>query len=397
MADAPRETWITGIGIVSSLGEGADAHWQGLSEQRHNVDAETFTPYLVHPLAPLDLDKQIPKKGDQRQMEAWQRIGTYAAGLALADAGVKGNPELLGHMDMIVAAAGGERDEAVDAAILTNRKKAADPHTFLNERLMSDLRPTLFLAQLSNLLAGNISIVHGVTGSSRTFMGEEAAGVDATRIALARIQAGQSELALVGGSYNGERHDMLLLYELGGHMLRGEFRPVWERGSAAGMVLGSLGAFLVLEARGHAEARGAKPLAQLSAVLSERSSRPAGAITAALGRMWQSLAPRIALGRIAVISGATGAEPATAEERAWLKSLPGVPVRATGSMLGHSLEPQFVMNIALATLALGREKLFPPADSSGVEQGYQGPLDQIAVTAVGHWRGEAMALVEAVR
>ena len=53
---------------------------------------------------------------------------------------------------------------------------------------MSDLRPTLFLAQLSNLLAGNISIVHGVTGSSRTFMGEEAAGVDAVRIAAARIR-----------------------------------------------------------------------------------------------------------------------------------------------------------------------------------------------------------------
>src|SRR5690606_40064028 len=50
---------------------------------------------------------------------------------------------------------------------------------YLNERLMSDLRPTLFLAQLSNLLAGNIAIVHGVTGCSRTFMGEEASGVDA--------------------------------------------------------------------------------------------------------------------------------------------------------------------------------------------------------------------------
>ena len=48
---------------------------------------------------------------------------------------------------------------------------------------MGDLRPTLFLAQLSNLLAGNISIVHGVTGASRTFMGEESSGVDAIRIA----------------------------------------------------------------------------------------------------------------------------------------------------------------------------------------------------------------------
>jgi 3-oxoacyl-[acyl-carrier-protein] synthase II len=394
MADAPREVWITGVGIVSCLGEGAEAHWQGFAEGRIKIDAERFAPYLVHPLAPLDLDKQIPKKGDQRQMEAWQRIGTYAAGLALADAGVKGNAELLAHMDMIVAAGGGERDVAVDATILTNKPKSANPEAFLNERLMSDLRPTLFLAQLSNLLAGNISIVHGVTGSSRTFMGEEAAGVDAVRVALARIAAGQSELALVGGSHNGEREDLLLLYDAGGHMLRAPFRPVWER--TAGMVLGSLGAFLVLESRGHAEARNAKPLARLAGVLSERSARPAGAVTAALARMWQSLAPQGARAGMAVISGATGAQPATNEERAWLKSLADLPVRATGSLVGHGLEPQFSMNIALATLALGRQKLFPPADSSGVEREYEGPLGHVAVTAVGHWRGEGMALVEAV-
>jgi 3-oxoacyl-[acyl-carrier-protein] synthase II len=394
MADAPREAWITGVGIVSCLGEGADAHWQGLTEQQIKIDAQKFAPYLVHPIAPLDLDKQIPKKGDQRQMEAWQRIGTYAAGLALADAGVKGNAELLGRMDMIVAAGGGERDVAVDGTILTNRGKAANPGAFLNERLMSDLRPTLFLAQLSNLLAGNISIVHGVIGSSRTFMGEESAGVDAVRIALARITAGQSELALVGGSHNGEREDLLLLYDAGGHMLHGDYRPVWQR--TGGMVLGSLGAFLVLEERRHAIARGAKPLARLTAVLSERSSRPPGAVTAALSRMWHGLAPRTSAGGIAIISGATGAEPATTEERAFLQTLPDVPVRATGSYLGHGFEPQFAMNIALAALALGRGKLYPPAATSEVEQAYEGPFDRIAVTAVGHWRGEGMALVERV-
>jgi 3-oxoacyl-[acyl-carrier-protein] synthase II len=396
MADAPREAWITGIGIVSCVGEGADAHWQALSERRLVVDAATYAPYLMHPLASLDLDKQIPKKGDQRQMEAWQRIGTYAAGLALADAGVKGNTELLSRMDMIVAAGGGERDIAVDGNILTNKAKVANPDAYLNERLMSDLRPTLFLAQLSNLLAGNISIVHGVTGSSRTFMGEELAGIDAVRIALARIAAGQSELALVGGSHNGQREDLLLLYGSGGHMLRDTYHPVWERTTAPGMVLGSLGAFLVLEASGHAQARGAKPLARLSRVLSERSSRPAGAVTAALARMWQSVgAP--AVSGTAVISGATGSEPATGEERAWLATHPGLPVRATGSLLGQGFEPQFAMNIALGTLALGREKLFPGLDSSGVEQAYEGPLDRVVVTAVGHWRGEGMALVEKVR
>src|SRR6266705_2341127 len=160
------EVWITGIGLATSLGEGLDANWDALNARRINVDEKGFAPYVVHPWAPVNLDTQIPKKGDQRQMEAWQRIGTYAAGLALDSAGVKGNKEILGRMDMIVAAGGGERDLAVDAGILNLEAKGNSSPACLNERLMNDLRPTLFLAQLANLLAGNIAIVHGVTGTS---------------------------------------------------------------------------------------------------------------------------------------------------------------------------------------------------------------------------------------
>ena len=78
------EVWITGIGLATSLGEGLDATWNALEARRVNVDEKGFAPYIVHPWAPVNFDTQIPKKGDQRQMEAWQRIGTYAAGLALA-------------------------------------------------------------------------------------------------------------------------------------------------------------------------------------------------------------------------------------------------------------------------------------------------------------------------
>src|ERR1700694_3140863 len=108
-ADTVREAGITGAAIVSTLGEGPQAHWQGLNAAPGPADAATWAPFVIHPIAPLDLDKQIPQKGDQRQMEAWQRIGTYAAGLALDSAGVKGNKEILGRMDMIVAARGRER------------------------------------------------------------------------------------------------------------------------------------------------------------------------------------------------------------------------------------------------------------------------------------------------
>ena len=258
-------------------------------------------------------------------MEPWQRIGTYAAGLALDNAGVKGNAELLGRMDMIVAAGGGERDWAADSAILSGLRKAEQRERFLNERLMSDLRPTLFLAQLSNLLAGNISIVHGVTGSSRTFMGEEAAGFDAVRIALARIQAEQSDITLVGGAHNGERKDLLMLYEFGGYSLKGDFRTVWDRGPSAGFALASLGAFLVLESREHAQrAPGEAACALVGRCNPSGQTGTPGAVEATLaadvGSAWPQRLDRF--GHAAVISGATGAEPATAEERAFLGAPP---------------------------------------------------------------------------
>ena len=42
MAETPREAWITGIGIVSCLGEGLDAHWQGFAEHARVIDTAEF-------------------------------------------------------------------------------------------------------------------------------------------------------------------------------------------------------------------------------------------------------------------------------------------------------------------------------------------------------------------
>jgi 3-oxoacyl-[acyl-carrier-protein] synthase II len=384
-----RESLITGIGLVSCLGEGLEAHWQGLNAPPPAPDATAFAPYVVHRIVPLELDKQIPKKGDQRQMEPWQRIGTYAAGLALDSAGLKGNKEFLARMDMIVAAGGGERDAQVDLNVAAGVDKAAKAEAFVNERLMSDLRPTLFLAQLSNLLAGNISIVHGVTGSSRTFMGEESSGVEAVRVAQARIAAGQSALALVGAAYNAERWEVMLHFALGRRLAHGEGKPVWQRG---GMELGTIGAFLVIEEKAHAQSRGAKALARITTVASDQVRRAPGAVTAALEKLWSKL-PKLDPAHAAVISGASGVAPATAEERAFLDRT-GLVVRGSGTHLGHGLEPQFPANIALAAMALRHGKLFAPEDTS--EKPMDGTLRQVVVTSIGHWRGEGLALIEAV-
>ena len=60
------------------------------------------------------------------------------------------------------------------------------------------------------------------------------------------------------------------------------------------------------------------------------------------------------------------------------------------------MEPQFPMNLALAVVALGQGRLFPPSDASGLEKPMSAPLHQVVVTGVGHWRGEGLALVERV-
>jgi 3-oxoacyl-[acyl-carrier-protein] synthase II len=390
-----REVWITGVGLLTCLGEGSEANWQKLEAgSPPPYDDKTFAPYIVHPLPPMSFDKQIPKKSDQRQMELWQRSGTYAAGLALRDAGIAGNAELLDRTDMIVAAGGGERDIAVDNAILSGLRQTNRPGAFLNEHLMSDLRPTLFLAQLPNLLAGNISLVHGVVGSSRTFMGEEFAGVDAVRVAQARVAAGQSDLVLVGGAYNGARWDILLASQLcrEGLLLQDKFASVWDRGPKGAAATATLGAFVVLESREHAERRGARGRARLAPVLSSRSQRGPGEIEAALHREWQTITDKIDRAHAAVISGTSGAEPATSAERKVLADF-GLPVRATGTYIGHGVEAQFLANLGIGCAVLEHGKLFSPSGSGDTGDSPDG-VSQVVVTSVGTWRGEGLGLIE---
>jgi len=369
----PRDVVITGIGIASSLGEGIETHARALAASSAPVvDAAAFAPYPVHPLKALELDLQIPKKSDQRQMEPWQRLGVYAAGLALDDAGLKQDADAKAMLQVIVAAGGGERDHGVDAAILTDLRGANAAGSMLNERLMGDLRPTLFLAQLSNLLAGNIAIVHGVTGASRTFMGEEQAGVDAIRTAHARVSAGQAEVMLVGGAYNAERRDMLLLLELGGYLRKGDFAPVFAREDAPGIITGSAAAFLVIESAERAAARGATAHARLSHVAATRSRRAPGSVEAALRALiagFGAVSPEAL-----AISAATGTAGITAEEAAAIAMLPQAKRIATGDLVGHALEAAFPISIALAAAALST-----------------GQAREALVTGAGHWRGEGAA------
>ena len=397
----PRDVWITGVGLLTSLGEGNAIHERqmGAGGAPVRLDETSYAPYCVHPLGEVDFSLQIPKKSDQRQMELWQRIGVYASGLALADSGLAHDPDLLAKTNLVVAAGSGERDTAVDAKILESVGSAGETELLAKEVLPTALRPTLFLAQLSNLLAGNISIVHNVTASSRTFMGEEMAGFSAIENAYRRIAAGQGDVFLVGGALNAAREDLLLGYELGKNLWPHPYKPVWSRkADGGGFIPGSAGAFLVLESREHAEARGRKPYARIRSVLTDCCQRQPGDTTRTLETLFSKL--NVPEGPLAVMSGASGVEPVTSEELSFLQGLEDkghqVAIRAHGSQLGHSVEAHFPAGVALAALALASGQFFAPSDENWVESPLEGELSRVLVTGAGHWRGEGLALVERV-
>ncbi|PST19092.1 beta-ketoacyl-ACP synthase II [Rhizobium sp. JAB6] len=399
MSKAQNDVVITGIGIVTCQGVGKDAHVALLKADKAPaaiVETEKFKPYPVHPLPEIDWSQQIPKRGDQRQMENWQRIGVFTAGLALDDAGFKDDLEACGTMDMIVAAGGGERDTNVDTLIVNEGLKRNDRELLLNEKLTTELRPTLFLAQLSNLLAGNISIVHKVTGSSRTFMGEEASGISAVETAFHRIKSGESSHALVGGAFSAERLDMILLIEsINAHAL-GDWHPIWSRKpeDGGGMIMGSLSAFLVLESRAHAEDRGAHIYATIDAVEGDRGRRDDGKLEARLERM---LAPakQAPSDATVVFSGTTAIPDLAQREKAVIEAqLPEAAIRAYSGVSGHGLEGQFPLGLALAALAVANNAKVPPFDAAHEKPMATGARKAV-VTTVGHARGEGIAVLSA--
>ncbi|MFB9947313.1 beta-ketoacyl-ACP synthase [Rhizobium puerariae] len=399
MMKSDNDVVITGIGIVTCQGVGKEPHVALLCAAEAGapkIETQRFAPYPVHPMPEIDWSAQIPKRGDQRQMENWQRLGVFSAGLALDDAGLKTDPEACASMDMIVAAGGGERDIKVDSLIVDEALKRNDREMLLNEKLTTELRPTLFLAQLSNLVAGNISIVHKVTGSSRTFMGEEAAGISAVETAFHRIKAGQSSHSLVGGAFVAERADIILLVEGIRAHATGDWHPIWSRSTenGGGVIMGSVGAFLVLESRAHAEARGAHIYATIDAIEGDRGNRDEGRLEKRLARL-AGHASGLGGDDTVVFSGTSGLVDLAAREKVVLeKEFPGMPVRGYGGATGHGMEAQFPLGLALAALSLDGAARVPAFDTRN-EAPMTGPAKHAVVTTVGYTRGEGLAVLSA--
>jgi 3-oxoacyl-[acyl-carrier-protein] synthase II len=94
------------------------------------------------------------------------------------------------------------------------------------------------------------------------------------------------------------------------------------------------------------------------------------------------------------VSGAAGLEPATRAEAHVLKEI-GLPVRNTGTYIGHGVDTQFMANLGIGCAVIEHGKLFAPTGTGDTGASPAG-LTQVVVTSVGNWRGEGLALLERV-
>ena len=137
-------------------------------------------------------------------------------------------------------------------------------------------------------------------------------------------------------------------------------------------------------------------MARLGTIYPSRARRQPGGVESAVSGLLKQAMGNIDAASTAIISAATGAEPATGEEcRALLKT--GLPVRSVTSRLGHGVEAAFPAAVAIAALAVQQGQLFPPMPNVPIEDKVIPSLRHAIVTSVGHWRGEGAVLVEAVR
>ena len=390
-----REVWITGVGIISCLGEGLEAHWARLDRRRSApaYDDQKLSPLHRASAGAGEFRRADPQKG-RPAADGSRGSGSASMprGSRSTNAGVAGKADILDRMDMIVAAGGGERDIAVDSAILSGIANGAEarrvPQRAADERPAPDAVPRAApeFARRQHLDRARrrrlVPHLHGRGGGGRRRAAPQ----------LERVAAGQSEISSSAAPITARAGICLLLSpSSAAEPLEGRIRAGVGPRRAWRARAGLHGGVLVLESTEHAEARGAKPLARLVAIQSDRNRRKPGEIEATLAREWAAIEPKVKAHRGRRHFGRLG----RSSRRPRRRKVSARKNRPSGARHRYLYRPWHSSTQFLANLAIGvRNACARAAVSRRRRLRRHGrsrrSITQVAVTSVGHWRGEGI-------
>ena len=360
-----RRVVITGLGMVSPLGNTAAASWEAAKAGECGIgpitqfDASGFKCQLAGEVKNFDPATVVDKK-EARKMARFTQLALSAATEALTDSG----------LDL---AAEGEHIGVSVSSGIGGLPTIEEQHSRGLEKGMEKVSPYFVPMAIANMAAAQIAIRFGLKGMCTCPVTACAGGTNAVGDAFHRVRDGYEPVMVCGGA-----ESCISPLGIGGFTSMKALSTATDPNAASlpfdarrgGFVMGEGSGILVLESLEHAQARGAKIYAEVVGYGANcdayHFTAPAPGGVGAVGCMKQALADaNVAPEQVDHINAhGTGTHMNDSCETAAIHAVFGehaknIAVTSTKSMTGHLLGGAGGVEAVFTALAL-RDQFAPP-------------------------------------
>ncbi|HYG07009.1 MAG TPA: beta-ketoacyl-ACP synthase II [Stenotrophomonas sp.] len=255
-----RRVVVTGMGMVSPLGNDLASSWDGIVNGRSgigpitHIDASQFTTRIAGEIRDFDPTLYASAK-DVKKMDTFIHYGIGASFMAMDDAGLE------------VTEANAERIGAILGSGIGGLYGIEEQTIKFHEGGARKISPFYVPSTIINMLPGQVSLIKGIKGPTFSAVSACATSNHSIGTALRMIQHGDADVMLAGGAERGSSPtsiggfcSMKAMSTRNDDPARAS-RP-WDK-ERDGFVLGDGAGVLVLEEYEHAKARGARIYAEL--------------------------------------------------------------------------------------------------------------------------------------
>lgn len=358
---------VTGLGMVSPLGNTVAETWDGILQGKSGVapiatfDVSAFSTQFSASVKDFSVDGYFAAK-DARKMDPFIQFGMVAGIQAMRDSGLEVTEENATRIGVSIGSGIGGIGTIEDGTLVVEHK---------GPRRMS---PFFVPGAIINMIAGNLSIHYGLRGPNLAVTTACTTGTHCIGLAARSIMYGETDVMLAGGAEMATTPVGLGGFAAARALSTRNDNPTaasrpWDK-DRDGFVLGDGAGVMVLEEYEHAKARGAKIYAELvgfgmSGDAYHMTSPPADGAGAALSMQNAINDASIALEDINYINAHGTSTPAGDKAechavKAVMKSaVDQVAVSSTKSMIGHLLGAAGAVEAIFSVLAI-RDQVAPP-------------------------------------
>ncbi len=256
-----RRVVITGLGIVSPVGNTVDEAWQNIVAGRSGIapitrfDASTFSARIAGEVKNFDIGQYLSPK-EARRMDTFIHYGMAAGIQAIRDAGLSAHPDNAERIGVLIGSGIGGLPLIEETA-----------HEFAASGVRK-ISPFFVPGSIINMISGNLSIMYGFKGPNLAIVTACTTGTHSIGEAGRLIEYGDADIMIAGGA-----EATVGPLGVGGFCAaralstrnddpEAASRP-WDK-DRDGFVLGEGAGVLVLEEYEHAKARGARIYGELA-------------------------------------------------------------------------------------------------------------------------------------